>query len=322
MTYSPGEHARRVPGLAARRRPAGPSQVVLADNGSTDGAPERAAADRPNVGCCATGGNLGYGAGRQRRRRRRRRRTGSWSPTPTCAGSRARSTRCSRRPSRWPRAGALGPADPSPGRHALPVGARSCPRSAAASGTRCVGWWWPSNPWTAAYRRERGAPVERPAGWLSGSVPAAARGPRSRPSAASTRRTSCTSRTSTWATGSAGPAGRTSTSRPRSSHHKGAASTSSDPRSMAAAHHGSAYATCPGGTRDRRWLPVRLVLRAGLAAGPRSPAGSAAVAAAARPTPAHRADRGYSPNGRTTDPRRGRSTRSCWSEGRAPGCAR
>jgi N-acetylglucosaminyl-diphospho-decaprenol L-rhamnosyltransferase len=31
------------------------------------------------------------------------------------------------------------------------------------------GWLWPGNPWTARYRREREAPQERPAGWLSGS---------------------------------------------------------------------------------------------------------------------------------------------------------
>ena len=32
-----------------------------------------------------------------------------------------------------------------------------------------VGWFWPGNPWTARYRRERDLPQERPAGWLSGS---------------------------------------------------------------------------------------------------------------------------------------------------------
>ena len=36
-------------------------------------------------------------------------------------------------------------------------------------GHALVGWAWPANPWTARYRREREAPRERPAGWLSGS---------------------------------------------------------------------------------------------------------------------------------------------------------
>jgi N-acetylglucosaminyl-diphospho-decaprenol L-rhamnosyltransferase len=36
-------------------------------------------------------------------------------------------------------------------------------------GHALVGWVWPANPWTARYRREREAPRERPAGWLSGS---------------------------------------------------------------------------------------------------------------------------------------------------------
>ncbi|OMQ14035.1 dTDP-Rha--alpha-D-GlcNAc-pyrophosphate polyprenol alpha-3-L-rhamnosyltransferase, partial [Modestobacter sp. VKM Ac-2676] len=37
------------------------------------------------------------------------------------------------------------------------------------AGHALLGWVWPANPWTAAYRREREAPRERPAGWLSGS---------------------------------------------------------------------------------------------------------------------------------------------------------
>jgi N-acetylglucosaminyl-diphospho-decaprenol L-rhamnosyltransferase len=32
-----------------------------------------------------------------------------------------------------------------------------------------LGWVWPSNPWTAQYRREGEPPRERAAGWLSGS---------------------------------------------------------------------------------------------------------------------------------------------------------
>src|SRR3712207_3003329 len=36
-------------------------------------------------------------------------------------------------------------------------------------GHAALGWAWPANPWTARYRREREAPRERTAGWLSGS---------------------------------------------------------------------------------------------------------------------------------------------------------
>ena len=39
-----------------------PYEVVLAENGSTDGVPERAARERPEVTLLRTGGNIGYGA--------------------------------------------------------------------------------------------------------------------------------------------------------------------------------------------------------------------------------------------------------------------
>ena len=61
VTYSPGEALEGfVESLAeATTRPV---EVVLADNGSTDGAPERAAARHPHVRLLRTGGNIGYGA--------------------------------------------------------------------------------------------------------------------------------------------------------------------------------------------------------------------------------------------------------------------
>ncbi len=43
-----------------------PVQVVLADNGSVDGAPERAAAARENVTLLRIGENVGYGSGANR----------------------------------------------------------------------------------------------------------------------------------------------------------------------------------------------------------------------------------------------------------------
>ena len=61
VTYSPGETLEGfVESLAtATTRPV---EVVLADNGSTDGAPEQAAARYPHVRLLRTGGNIGYGA--------------------------------------------------------------------------------------------------------------------------------------------------------------------------------------------------------------------------------------------------------------------
>lgn len=58
VTYSPGETLQgflRTLGDATDRG----VRVVLADNGSTDGAPERAAAEHEHVDLVPTGGNLG-----------------------------------------------------------------------------------------------------------------------------------------------------------------------------------------------------------------------------------------------------------------------
>lgn len=60
VTYSSGDYLHnflRTLTTASSQTP----QVVIADNGSTDGAPEKAAADYANVTLVDTGGNIGYG---------------------------------------------------------------------------------------------------------------------------------------------------------------------------------------------------------------------------------------------------------------------
>jgi N-acetylglucosaminyl-diphospho-decaprenol L-rhamnosyltransferase len=69
---------------------------------------------------------------------------------------------------RWPRAGALGPLIRTAEGEVYPS-ARSLPSLGRGIGHAVFGWWWPSNPWTAAYRQDRTEPIERTAGWLSGS---------------------------------------------------------------------------------------------------------------------------------------------------------
>ena len=61
VTYSPGDRLEEfIQSLAeATTRPL---EIVLADNGSTDGSPEAAAAKYPHVTLLPTGGNIGYGA--------------------------------------------------------------------------------------------------------------------------------------------------------------------------------------------------------------------------------------------------------------------
>jgi N-acetylglucosaminyl-diphospho-decaprenol L-rhamnosyltransferase len=165
VTFSPGHTLDAfLDSLAAAS--GWPVEVVLADNGSRDGAPERAAG-RPGVRLLRTGANLGYGraanvgaAGA----------AGEWLvvANPDIEWSPGSLDALIAAADRWPRAGALGPAIRTP-HGALYPSARAFPSFGRGLGHAAFGWWWPANPWTAAYRRERGAPVEGPAGWLSGS---------------------------------------------------------------------------------------------------------------------------------------------------------
>ena len=127
------------------------------------------------------------------------------------------------------------------------------------------GWWWPSNPWTAAYRYERGTPTEGSVGWLSGSCLLLRRkafdavdgfdpayfmyfedvdlGDR------------------------LGRAGWPSIYVPAAEVvHTGGHSTERNRDRMTVAHHQSAYRYLSTRYRGARWAPVRLALRAGLGA--------------------------------------------------------
>jgi N-acetylglucosaminyl-diphospho-decaprenol L-rhamnosyltransferase len=144
-----------------------PIELVLADNGSIDGAPERAASRYEHVRLLRTGGNVGYGAA-----------------VNAALADLAEGYAVVANPDvlfhpgaidelreaarRWPRAATLGPAIRTPGGELYPS-ARDLPRLSTGAGHALFGWMWPSNPWTARYRRERETPRERPAGWLSGS---------------------------------------------------------------------------------------------------------------------------------------------------------
>jgi N-acetylglucosaminyl-diphospho-decaprenol L-rhamnosyltransferase len=168
VTYSPGETLERFLdslGKATTR----PVQVVLADNESTDGAPQRAAAARPNVRFVPTGGNLGYGGGAN---------CGvaalpaeiewvvvanpdvEWAPDSldTLLDAAAR----------WPHGGAFGPLIREPNGKVYPS-ARLLPSLGRGIGHATLGRVWPGNPWTRAYRQSDTEVTERTAGWLSGS---------------------------------------------------------------------------------------------------------------------------------------------------------
>ncbi|KUI39763.1 glycosyltransferase family 2 protein [Mycobacterium sp. GA-2829] len=169
VTYSPGPHLDRflaTLALATDR----PVSVVMADNGSTDGAPEEAVQRYPNVRLLRTGGNLGYGTAVNRAVASLEHDGDEflivanpdvqWGPRSIDLMLEAAE--------RWPRAGALGPLIRDPDGSVYPS-ARHLPSLVRGGMHAVVGPFWKSNPWTAAYRQDHAEPSERPVGWLSGS---------------------------------------------------------------------------------------------------------------------------------------------------------
>lgn len=165
VTYSPGDTLGTfLDTLETATRL--PYEVVMADNGSTDGAPEAAdAAGRARL--LRTGGNVGYGSGANVGAAGA---AGSWllvaNPdiewTPGCIDDLLDAA------GRWPRAAVLGPRIVTTDGRLYPS-SRALPSLGRGIGHALCGWWWPSNPWTRSYRRETGQPIEGTTGWLSGS---------------------------------------------------------------------------------------------------------------------------------------------------------
>lgn len=145
-----------------------PVAVVVSDNGSDDGSVE-AAATRPGVTVVRNSGNLGYGGGVNAGVRALPPEAdpvlivnpdvelGPGSLDELLAGLR-----------RHPDAGAVGPLITTVDGVVYPS-ARRLPSLGAGAGHALLGWCWPGNPWTRAYRQDHAEPVERRAGWLSGS---------------------------------------------------------------------------------------------------------------------------------------------------------
>lgn len=170
VTYSPGPHLDRFLATLAHATDR-PVTVVMADNGSTDGAPEEAVERYPNVRLLRTGSNLGYGSAINRAVAEYGLTSGTdffivanpdvqWGPGSIDLMLEAAS--------RWPNAGALGPLIRDPDGSVYPS-ARHQPSIVRGGMHAVVGPLWPTNPWTAAYRQDRTDPSERAVGWLSGS---------------------------------------------------------------------------------------------------------------------------------------------------------
>jgi len=167
VTYEPGETlASFLDSVAGAYH--GPAEVVLADNGSTDGSIE-AAEQREGVGLVRTGGNLGFGTAANRGAAVVDRSAEFFlvaNPDVVLhPGSIDALVRAARR---YPRAGVLGPAILTPGGDLYPS-ARALPTLWLGAGHAVLGWVWPRNPWTRSYRAENTGVHERAAGWLSGS---------------------------------------------------------------------------------------------------------------------------------------------------------
>ena len=167
VTFGPGETlAAMLDSVPASTRRE--IDVVLADNGSTDGSVE-AAARRPGVHLLRTGGNVGYGAAAN----------AGIAALPTAVDlvllvnpdvvlGPAAVDELVAAADRYPDAGTFGPLITAEDGTVYPS-ARELPSIGAGIGHAAFGWWWPANPWTRAYRVDHAAPVERPAGWLSGA---------------------------------------------------------------------------------------------------------------------------------------------------------
>lgn len=166
VTYSPGETLSSfldsLAGATSRRY-----EVILSDNGSVDGAPQAAASSRPGVRFAPTGANLGYGRAANAGVALSR---ADWvviaNPDLTWApGSLDTLLEAAER---WPNAAALGPLIRTVEGDVYPS-ARELPSLFAGAAHALLAWWWPTNPWTASYRRQRGPRQEGPVGWLSGA---------------------------------------------------------------------------------------------------------------------------------------------------------
>jgi N-acetylglucosaminyl-diphospho-decaprenol L-rhamnosyltransferase len=278
VTYSPGDSlgsfVDSLRGATTRDL-----DVVLADNGSTDGAPQRSA-QSADVRLLPVGGNVGYGpaanAGLADVPR-------GWAlvANPDIVFEPGAVDELLAVAARWPRAATVGPAIRTPEGELYPS-ARDLPSLTTGAGHALFGWVWPSNPWTARYRREQETPRERAAGWLSGSC-------------------FLVELEAFHAVGGFDPgyfmyfedvdlgerlgkAGYLHVYAPSAVVvHEGGHSTKREPHRMQRVHHTSALRYLSGQYPRRRHAPLRVALRAGLGARMLVSYASSRVGAGARP---------------------------------------
>ncbi|GLZ38504.1 glycosyltransferase family 2 protein [Actinokineospora sp. NBRC 105648] len=168
VTYSPGETLERFIETLAKATTR-PVEVILADNGSVDGAPEAAATTHEHVTLVRTGGNLGYGSGANRG-------VAELGPeygwiviaNPDLEWGEGSLDELLAATTRWPRGGSFGPLITERNGTVYPS-AREVPSLGKGIGHAALGKVWPGNPWTRSYKQSATSLTERVAGWLSGS---------------------------------------------------------------------------------------------------------------------------------------------------------
>ena len=168
VTYDSGEHLEKflasVPASTHRSY-----WVVVADNGSSDGAPRRAVAAAERVTLVELGRNLGYG-GAVNAALDQVPSTAAWvvvvnPDVELLPGSLDELLDEGRR---HPRTGALGPAIVDAAGKPYPS-ARRFPSLVAGTGHALFAKLWPANPWSQRYLMSREGDDPREVDWLSGA---------------------------------------------------------------------------------------------------------------------------------------------------------
>lgn len=178
VTYSPGRYLHTfldsIPTATNQ-----PVHVVMADNGSTDGAPEAAVRDYAGtsgltVSLLGMGSNLGYGSAINRAFTYLEdncpdvRTDYILISNPDVEFSPGSIDALLAAAERWEKAGSLGPLIREADGTIYPS-ARALPNIRDGIAHAVLGPIWPGNPWTKSYLDDRNMTRERPAGWLSGS---------------------------------------------------------------------------------------------------------------------------------------------------------
>jgi len=266
VTYSPGVHLRNfLESLAATTT--SQVEVILVDNGSTDGAPEHAEREAERAGApialLRTSANIGFGQAANVGLRAART---DWVvvANPDVVWRPGALDELLAATGRWSHAAAVGPAIVTP-EGVLYPSARAIPTLRNGIGHAVFGWIWPTNPWTRAYRHDASDPEERETGWLSGACMLLRRdavlgiGGFDRRYFMYFEDVDMCDRL--------GKAGWQVVYVPTAVvEHVGGHAAERAPIAMMREHHKSAYRFLVDRYAGPKWLPVRVVLRAGLAA--------------------------------------------------------